>query len=239
MEFLVHNYFPAPAKPFVLNIASPDEANRIESVAFACRAIDLAASVGAPFYSIHAGFAAALQPAMLGKPEAQSQFMAGKAVQRERAMQTMRETVRELADIAARSGIRLLLENNVVTPGQFRSPDENPLLLVRPEETRDFLDSVGHSNVGLLLDVAHAKVSANALGFAPESFFDLCGDRIAAVHLSDNDGARDTNRPFTRESWFFGRLRDFRHCPWVIEVYRMPADVMARQIVLAEAAKAQ
>ena len=81
-------------------------------------------------------------------------------------------------------------------------------------------------NVGLLLDVGHAKVAASAHGFDPAEFFEL---PIDALHLSDNDGTRDNNQPFDETAWFAPFLKKFAAIPNVIEVYRLPPAEMLRQ----------
>ena len=55
-RFLVHNYFPPPADPFVLNLASANADIRQRSLDLVSDALALSARLGAPFYSVHAGF---------------------------------------------------------------------------------------------------------------------------------------------------------------------------------------
>ena len=75
-KFLVHNYFPAPAKPFVLNIAATDTDSLEPSMKMARRGIDLSYQLGSPFYSVHAGFAAKIPPEYLGNPLKQAEVIA-------------------------------------------------------------------------------------------------------------------------------------------------------------------
>ena len=235
-KLLVHNYFPAPKKPFALNIAALDPAAREVSVRFAETAIGIAADAGAPFYSVHAGFAVALTADMLGKPEVQSTFVEGRKIDREASLQVMDQTVRHLADVAADQGIGLLIENNVVTGGQVSGGKVNPLLLTDPDECASFFNTVDRPNVGLLLDVGHARVSGQALGFDPAAFFDTCAPWLKAFHLSDNDGLRDSNQPIQADSWFLSALQRFADLPKVIEVYNIDAETMHAQIALVRRA---
>lgn len=237
MGYLVHNYFPAPMHPFVLNVASPDRENRQSSIAFARRAIDICARLDVPFYSLHAGFAVPLAPGDLGRPDQQAELLRGRAIDRDAALDGMKAAMEELSDHAAGRGVRLLLENNVVSPRQVADGQAQPLLMADPAECVSFLSSLGRDNVGLLLDVGHARVAGRALGFDPLRFLDDCAEWIGALHLSDNDGIVDNNRPFTEDSWFFARLREFAELPFVVEVYRMDAEKMRSQIALAERAK--
>ena len=48
--------------------------------------------------------------------------------------------------------------------------------------------------VGLLVDVAHLKVSANTLNFKPEQYLLKLNKYIKAYHLSDNNGLADENK---------------------------------------------
>ena len=65
-SFLVHNYFPASADTFVLNLASANIDILTRSLNMAKDNIRLSSRLGSPFYSIHAGFAAEFRPSSLG-----------------------------------------------------------------------------------------------------------------------------------------------------------------------------
>jgi sugar phosphate isomerase/epimerase len=233
-RFLVHNYFPPPKQPFVLNVAAMDEDSLTKSKAMGRAALELARELGAPFYSLHAGFAAKLKPELLGKPESQANTLTAKDINRELAYEIMVQTVRELADFAALMGLELLIENNVISPLYLEKMPINPLLLTEGAEIVRFFGDVKRPNVGLLLDVAHAKVSATALGFSPEAFVEQVGSHVRCLHLSDNDGREDSNQPFAASAWFMSRLKDFAHCEIVVEAYRLPAQTMLSQRELLE-----
>ena len=128
-----------------------------------------------------------------------------------------------------------MLENNVVAPEQLADGSPNPLLLCAPEDCAAFFTALGRDDVGLLLDVGHAKVAGAALGFDPADFFARCGAWIRCIHLSDNGGRRDRNAPMTAQSWFIPFLRGFAH-PCVIEAYRLEPEMMQRQIEIVEQA---
>jgi sugar phosphate isomerase/epimerase len=55
-DYLVHNYFPPPADTFVLNLASPNPELARRSLQFVLDSLALAAEIGSPLYSVHAGF---------------------------------------------------------------------------------------------------------------------------------------------------------------------------------------
>ena len=55
-QFLVHNYFPPPRVPFLLNLASGNERIRQQSLALVQNALNLCTQIGSPLYSVHCGF---------------------------------------------------------------------------------------------------------------------------------------------------------------------------------------
>lgn len=46
----IHNYFPAPKDPFVLNLASSDEAIRQASIEHTIRGLEISKQIGADFF---------------------------------------------------------------------------------------------------------------------------------------------------------------------------------------------
>ncbi len=221
MSFLLHNYFPAPDTPFVLNLAALDAENLNRSLALCRTAIDWSAQINAPFYSIHAGFAMALGPKDLGNPGALRKKTAPNEQQRARAMEQFNNSVRQIADYAAQKNVRLLLENNVVANGSFEPGTHHGLLLVEADEITEFFGHLDHDNVGLLVDVAHAKVSAHSLGFDHGEWLASVLPFAGAFHLSENDGLVDSNKPFDEHAWFADILQQSKKLPCVIEVYNI------------------
>lgn len=234
LNFLVHNYFPAPETPFVLNIASLDPDDLKKTEIFGADAIRLADEFGAPFYSIHAGFAANLCPEHLGKPEYLANALTSEDIDREQAYKIMIETTHQLAKQAANLGLELLIENNVISPKFLEKMPVNPLLLTEAQEILQFFKDVDRPNVGLLLDVAHTRVSALAQGWSAEQFVELVGEHVRCLHLSDNDGRQDNNQRITADSWFIPYLSDFKNCEIVIEVYNLEPRDMHQQLALIQ-----
>ncbi len=233
-RFTVHNYFPAPATPFVLNIASLDPDGLRQSRAFGEAAIALANEFQAPYYSIHAGFAAALKPEHLGQPGRLASILTPADIDREAAYDVMIETTRHLADYAAKRGMDLLIENNVISPLFLERMSVNPLLLTEGAEISTFFDDVQRDNVGLLLDVAHARVSATACKFSVYDMIERVAPFVRCLHLSDNDGREDNNQPVSPESWFLPLLKNFSHCDFVIEAYNLEPGQMHQQLNLVQ-----
>jgi sugar phosphate isomerase/epimerase len=146
-------------------------------------------------------------------------------------------SVRDVADYAAAKGKSLLLENNVISPVYLAKAPANPLLMTSADEIVRFMSEVDRPNVGFFIDMGHAKVSATALGFDPHDFLDEVAPYVRALHLSDNDGREDQNLPFGENAWFYPRLKDFRHLPWVLEAYKLEDNVMKQQVAMLAACK--
>ena len=207
-----HNYFPPPIDPFVLNLASEDSIISKRSFEHIKNSIDIAALVGAKSYSFHAGYLVDPHPKELGKKVTKRILM-----NREEAIDRFTKRCFKLAYYAKQKGIRLLIENNVLSKKNFEEFEENPFLMVDTEECEKIMSMLG-SQIGLLVDVAHLKVSARTLDFDRLEFLRKNHSWIESYHLSDNDGNKDSNSPMTTNSWFWPYLKSSVE-DIVIEVY--------------------
>lgn len=216
LAYLVHNYFPPHARPFVLNLGALDDTIRARSLEHCRCAIDLAAELGAPFYSVHAGSAMNARPEELGKPLA---HRAHRDV--DRAYAVFVENVQSLAEYAGAKGLGLLVENHVVAPFNLIDGKNRFLFASTAEEMLRLVDDVRSKHLGLLLDVGHLNVTAASLGFDRLKCIEAVAPHVRAFHLSENDGTADQNLAITPDSWFLDVLRDFRDTIAVIESYHL------------------
>ena len=146
---------------------------------------------------------------------------------RDESIETFASRVSALAEIAGRAGVALMIENNVFSARNALEFSTNPLLMCDPQECLKVLEMLPDS-IGLLVDVAHLRVSANSLDFDPSQMFDVCQERIAGHHLSDNNGLEDSNKPFDNDAWFWPHLRseiDY----YSVEVYGSTPDQLLQQ----------
>ena len=229
IKYLLHNYFPAPAQPFVLNLADSDSVNRHRSIKFVEQALKVCSDCSIPFYSVHAGFVASMRPEDLGKPERQK-FQITYS-QYDLALQLFSKSIGELSPLATRLGVKLLVENNFhAVPGVNLSH----LLLSTTSDILSFFEQHSMYGVGLLLDVAHLKVSSHHLSFDPYASIEALSPWVSALHLSDNDGCKDTNDPCRPDSWFWSPLN--YNCSGavtpILESYRLQPDEIKSQIEL-------
>lgn len=211
-DLTLHNYFPVPKKPFVFNLSSNIPNIVDDSLAHAKTAIEMSSKLGIKQYSFHAGYL--LDP----KVEELGQKIKTKSQMPEAVgLDNFINRVNELSDFASKMDVKLLVENNVLSYENSQSFSKNPLLGVDIEGVSKLFSRL-NSDVKLLVDVAHLKVSANSLGFDCKEFLREFDDVIGGYHLSDNCGLIDSNMPYSEESWFWEYLkRDLDY--YTIEVY--------------------
>lgn len=221
-RFLVHNYFPPPPAPFLLNLASRDPDVLARSRAHCRTAIDLSRTLGGGVYAAHAGYAADLPPELLGRPDLQAAIPPESLAPREEAYAILVESAQELARYGESRGVAFLIENHSL--GAAAGPIGRRLLpMVEPSELLALCRDVDEPSFGLLVDVGHLNVSASAAGFDARAALDALVPHVRALHLSDNDGETDLHRPFGDDAWFLPRLRDVPDAFVTVEIVR--ADV--------------
>jgi len=221
-KFTFHNYFPVPKEPFVFNLASFNDDILLKSKEHARNAIVMTAKYGGDVYSFHAGYLIDPLVSELGKTINKTRLN-----DRDKALDYFIDNVNELANFAADYNVRILIENNVVSHKNFESFNCNPLLMTEPIET-DYIFNRVNNNVGLLIDVAHLKVSAKTLNFDPVKYLNEFKNITAAYHISDNNGLEDSNEPFTKDSWFVKHIRkDLQY--YSLEIYVSDVSVLEQQ----------
>jgi sugar phosphate isomerase/epimerase len=225
-RFLVHNYFPAPRVPFVLNLAAKDVAVLERSREHCRRAIRLCAAVGAPFYSVHAGFAFEVDPSRLGRRLADAD-----RYPLDQALAIFVESLQMLCEYGATHHVGVAVENNVVAPMNLIEGRNQLLLGATAEELQEIRERVAHPGLSALIDVGHLKVTARALGFDAIRFIDLVSAWTSVFHLSDNDGETDENKVFGHDAWFVETLRKYPGRMKVVESYGLTTEEMKHALV--------
>ncbi len=135
------------------------------------------------------------------------------------------ERVNDLDVYAKSLGVRLLIENNVVSAGNYHAFGCDPFLMTTAEECKKVMEQTSE-NVALLVDLAHLKVSARSLNFDPITFLREIDVWVEGYHLSENDGTRDSNEPISEASWFWPYVKRSLSY-YSIEVYGVtPSDLL-------------
>jgi sugar phosphate isomerase/epimerase len=200
IDLMLHNYFPPPENPFVLNLASKDIQISERTMEFFQYAIQLSASIGAKYYGVHAGFLTDISVSEIGKT-----INAKSILGRDEGMEIFISNITILDKFAANHDVVLLVENNVLSKKNFINNTTNPLLLTSPEEINLFFQSVG-KGVRLLLDFGHLKVSAKTLGFDLISAVSDMQKWVGGYHMSENHGELDDHLNFDSSAWFLSHL---------------------------------
>jgi Xylose isomerase-like TIM barrel len=225
---LAHNYFPPPAEPFVLNLASIHAATLQTSIAHCMQGLQISRQANAAFFCAHAGYCLDPKPEELGQQLKQS----GEVIDREKHWQIFKKTVLLLLEEADRLGLDFYIENNVTAAMNINSHGQNPLLCSEPKEIVRLFTEINHPRLGLLLDTAHLKVSAGTLAFDLEEAMAQLSPYIRAIHHSDNDGLLDSNQPIYQEYWFAPFMPFYRNLPQVLEVKKQSVAEIHRQVDL-------
>ena len=198
----IHEPCPADPPMSVLKernwlISAPEEENRRQGVAAIRRSIDLAHKLGVGVVIVHPGrvdISFDLEAALMSlyhagradQPEyaqAKERLVAARAVQAGTNMPSVRRSLVELAEYAARMGVRLGLEN------RFHYHE-----IPQPDEMEELLSLDPGGVVGYWHDVGHAQALEH-LGFGTHEEwlrrFGGPGGRIVGVHLHDVVGITD------------------------------------------------
>ena len=206
LRYLVHNYFPAPADPFVVNIASLDDDIYQRSLAHIGRSLEFCRRIGALLYTIHPGFLS--DPSGPGRGTGNYDFLFPEgpvdADVYERAYGRMLDALTWAVDRAAACRVRLALE----TEGSMSRRDH--LLLQRPHEYERLMKRFSPADLGINLNVGHLNLASAAFGFGADTFVDLIADYVVAIELSHNDGTADDHRPLQARAWYWRVITDTR-----------------------------
>lgn len=223
----IHNYFPPYESPFVFNLASFNAEIVENSINHAKLAIDYAALTGSGVYSFHAGYLIDPRVNELGKKIGKQLINS-----RDKSMDLFVSRVNKLAEYAESKNIKLMIENNVLSHNNYLEFGDSPLMMVELEETAEIMTKT-NENVGLLIDVAHLKVSAQTMGFSAQEYLQEFKDLTSAYHFSDNNGLSDDNNPVTEKSWFWpfvNKNLDY----YSLEIYENDGDLLKSQLELTK-----
>lgn len=221
LNYLLHNYFPPPDQPFVLNLASLNDDIYRKSIEHGLRAIALSQKLGARKLGFHAGFLIDIRVKEIGQKLTKDRlFNKDQAI--DRFCQAFSLLKNEASD-----AVKLYVENNVFSQSNARTYEcENPFMITHYD---DYLELKKLMNFNLLLDVAHLKVSATSLGLNFEK--ELAEMMVISdyIHLSENDGLHDLNQGFLDNSETLQKLKryNFKQKTLTLEIYNEIANMNA------------
>ncbi len=199
-KIMLHNYFPPQLGAPVLNLGSLNPEVSESSKRFIRESINLTGELGIDTFGVHAGFLVDPSSAELG-----NLIRVETLYSRSESFKQFTANVFELSDYAAKKGVKLLVENNVLSDANFKNAKVNFLLLDEPEEILEFFAQF-QGEIGFLLDVGHLKVSSQTLGFDLDEAMASLKHLVAGYHLSENNGYADDHRTFGPDAWFLKHL---------------------------------
>ncbi|NOX66214.1 MAG: sugar phosphate isomerase/epimerase [Chlorobi bacterium] len=227
INFRLHNYFPPPEIPFVFNLASLDDYVAKTSIAHVKNSIRSSVILNSTVFAFHAGFLLDPKPEELGK-----RIKSREIFNKSDSMKYFIDRVNELAIFSEKEGVNLLIENNVISIGNFNEFNKDVLLMTNPEDCKYVMEHTPDT-VNMLLDVAHLKVSAQTLDFDRGNMFRECWKWIKGYHLSDNDGTSDSNNCISTDSWFWEHLN--KECNYItIEIYNEQLNTIKQQLEIVK-----
>lgn len=195
-KVILHNYIPAPYDSFVLNLASPSKEILRNSTKLVKEALEISAEIKAPIFAVHSGFSYYGDPESLGKKQKHLEHFSFTEAEK-----IFEESIFKLADYARNLGVKLLIENNVITKQNLQDGENKSYLVADLNNSLYFLKKFESLGVGLLLDTGHLQVSANALKFDKLEYVKGCLKYIGALHISENNFISDQHFPLNSKSW--------------------------------------
>jgi len=213
LNYLVHNYFPPPKKPFMLNIASLNDELFEKSIDHCFKAINLCKILESKKYGVHAGFLIDFSPNEAGK-----KISYRKTNDRRAAIDRLSQAWKKITK-AANNEVDLYIENNVYSLSNHETyKGNNPFLLT---DYNSYLELKEKINFKVLLDLAHLKVSCNTLNL---NFLDQSNKLFQYtdyLHVSGNDGFSDQNHGIKDDASItsFFENKDLNGKTLTLEVY--------------------
>ncbi len=224
-----HNYFPPQKNNFVINLAKPNIETDLYFNQLLESQILIAKNFRRNYLHFHAGYCVDLKPKDLG-----SENLNLEIIDKDRCKSIFLKNIKYINNILNVNGLNLLIENNVLNSAVYRKRKLNPFLCCDPNEILELLSPIA-SDAKLLLDLAHLKVSAKTLGFNFMNAVERLAPITRAIHISDNDGARDSNDIIDEKSDVLQALKYFDNLNFItVEVYTDDFAVLQDQVKLVK-----
>ena len=181
LGFLLHSYFPPPKSDFVLNFADCSTGTHD----FICTSMRYVSELCIPYFSVHAGYK-------------QSFTFSNELLINGNGRFSLEDIGQNIAWFRQKfPETPLALEN--LYPNNLNLDSCFATTVAEIEQILNY-----DSNLLLLLDLGHLKISANLLDFdfndAVDYLFFRYAQRIVEVHLSENEAVYDDHNIITKDS---------------------------------------
>ena len=226
-DFLIHNYFPPPKKPFNLNLASQNKEILKKSIELVKQSIELCRKIESPLYTFHAGFT-------VDPPELGTVFPKKGYTERNISVKTYIKSVEELLDFANSNGVKIAMEPNVVQKFNLINGKNEMCLFAEIDEINQLFNLIKNKKLGILLDLGHTAVTSHWLNFDKDEFVKKIKEKVFAIHISNNNGLADQHKSLTKDCWHVTKLKKFKHVPIILETMNLTSEQIKSNIELAK-----
>ncbi len=229
MNFVVHHYFPPPKNPLMINLASQNPIVLKRSTERIKNSIKFCSDLGVDLFSFHAGFRI--------DPDSRFRFDKNKpAVSYNEAFETFVKSLREIDNYAFKEGVKLAIENNVLSEYNLVNGKNRFLLMCEYKEFEQLFKEVPSNNLGIALDFGHLQVTSHWLKFDEYKFIEKVKEKIFVFQIHDNNHKVDTHSPLSETSWCLKviRRRHFVETPVVLESISLSIEQIIQQLSLIE-----
>jgi sugar phosphate isomerase/epimerase len=212
LHYLLHNYFPPPEKSFVLNLASLDNAIYDRTIRFYEESIFYARELGGDGFGFHAGFYFDPDPEGIGRP-----FKLVPLYKKQDCVERFCSGFEQLQQQA--EDIHLYIENHVLSKENAETfKPENPLMLCTADDFHELNKVISFP---ILLDLGHIYITSNTLRLDYIQQVNELLRETDYIHLSANDGEKDSNNPFNLKNPILAPLRgkDISDYTITLEIY--------------------
>lgn len=215
LNFLIHNYFPPPENPFILNLASLDKNIYEKSLSHLRKALELTRLLGGDKFGFHAGFFVDRPVEEIGKKFGRSCLN-----DREKALEYFTQGFHCLRDEF--KDIDLYIENNCYSASNYQVYGSNfPFMLLNFQDYKELRKKI---DFRLLLDIGHLMVSTGTFRSGFKEEFKEMFEISDYIHISNNDSRHDQNLGLSKKS---GLVEMLSGCDWEnktvsLEIYEGP-----------------
>lgn len=197
LNYACHSYFPPPKQDFVVNLASCNDEIYERSLAHYEKCIELLKQIKCKTLSIHAGFYVEVTPQNIGKKLSRDIIY-----NKDKAMKRFCNAYKIINVLCEDNGIKLYLENNVLSQGNYLQFGNKNLLMLTDFES--YIELKQQLEFELLLDLGHLHVSANVLKKNYKEEIMKFASFVQWIHMSENNGAWDQHRPLYKNGKILG-----------------------------------
>lgn len=219
-NFLIHNYFPIPKKPFMLNLGTENSYLNKKSVDNCLKSIEICNELKLKKFSVHAPFLVNFKTSEAGK-----KIKERKISSKSKILKIFKKNFNLLKKYVDYD-LKLYVENNVLSKENFLNFNkQNPLMLT---SFKDYDDMRQEVNFMPLLDTGHLKVSCKTLKLDFTKEFKNFAKYTDFIQVSDNNSLSDQNKKIKYGSLIYKLLKTLKNkkITYSIEVYGKMKDFL-------------